>query len=129
MCEDPGAWVRGSLPGASCFLSHWHCRSQLTLRWARSLDLVAARSLFPQELVDVGWAGSLGPQELPAAVGAIMAGVLVAHRKHRAGEVGKVLGPADSGPQWIQKLILFFVHEKGVFVVLGWPSLREWWCV
>ena len=49
--------------------------------------------------MDLAAAGSLGPQELSAAVGAIMAGVLVAHRKHRAGEVGKVLGPADSGPQ------------------------------
>ena len=45
------------------------------------------------------WAGSLGPQELPVAVGAVMAGVLVSHREHRAGEVGTVLGPADSGPQ------------------------------
>lgn len=63
------------------------------------MDPEAARSLFPQELMGVGWAGSLGPQELPVAVGAVVAGVLVAHREHRAGEVGTVLGPADSGPQ------------------------------
>ena len=46
------------------------------------MDPEAARSLFPQELVGVGWAGSLGPQELPVAVGAVVAGVLVAHREH-----------------------------------------------
>ena len=56
-------------------------------------------------------------------------GFIVAHREHTGPEALARCWDKLTGPQWIQELILFFFHGKGVFVVLGYLSLGEWWWV